>query len=380
VYAYVGFDAPGTPRETADRLADERENWVERRRGMYAIRPRDGGDAGELAGEAMLATGWDHGAAWFGLILGKRFRGRGYAGERADAMLELAFDRFDLEYVAVTHEVGNENSRRAVERYVEDHGGRHEATLRQWSSPGSGAVPDEAYYAVRGRHRGPTGGSEGRDGESTGGHKALPGRLAVIERRHTMSVSAGGRRIPVGVGAAAGAVAWLLGYLLTYVVTSGRIREFRGSFLGQVADLLGLEVPTWKVVGWVFYNAHFVDTAAGGGTGSAIGGDGGFTALLYVVPPLVLLAAGLAAGRAAGNGDPASSAVGGASVLIGYLPLSVLGVFLFETSVAGTAVGPRLGAGILLAGVLYPAVFGAVGAGIAVLATDDGGGSSAPQL
>ncbi|MEF8841943.1 MAG: hypothetical protein V5A62_10010 [Haloarculaceae archaeon] len=195
-----------------------------------------------------------------------------------------------------------------------------------------------------------------------------------------MSVSAGGRRVPVGVGAAAGALAWLLGYLLTYVVTSGRIQEFQGSFLGQVADLFGLEVPTWKVVGWVFYNAHFVDTAAGGGTGSAIVGDGGFTPLLYVVPPLVLLAAGLAVGRASGSGDAATGAFAGASVLFGYLPLSVVGVFLFEATLAGTAVGPSLAPGMLLAGVLYPAVFGAVGAGVAALTTGGSeGGSSAPR-
>jgi hypothetical protein len=194
-----------------------------------------------------------------------------------------------------------------------------------------------------------------------------------------MSVSAGGRRVPVGIGAAAGALAWLLGYLLTYVVASGRIREFQGSFLGQVADLFGLEVPTWKVVGWVFYNAHFVDTAAGGGAGSAIGGDGGFTALLYVVPPLVLLAAGLAVGRAAGNGDAATGALSGASALLGYLPLSVLGVFLFEATVAGTTVGPSLAPATVLGGVLYPAVFGAAGAGLAALTTAESG-DSAPQL
>lgn len=194
-----------------------------------------------------------------------------------------------------------------------------------------------------------------------------------------MSVSVGGRRVPVGVGAVAGALAWLLGYLLAYAVASGRIREFQGSFLGQVADLFGLEVPTWKVVGWVFYNAHFVDTVAGGGAGSAIGGDGGFTALLYVVPPLVLFAAGLAVGRAGGIDDVAASALSGATVLVGYLPLSVLGVFLFETTLAGTTVAPSLGAGILLAGVLYPAVFGATGAGVAALTTGGGSERSAPR-
>lgn len=149
VYAHVPFDAPETPREAADSLADAREDWVERTRAMYAIRPAAGEDgAGELASETMLATQWDHRVAWLGLILGKRFWGRGYSGERADAMLEVAFDRLDLEYVSVVHAVGNGNSRRAVERYVDRHGGRREATLRNWSPPEAGSVPDEAYYAV----------------------------------------------------------------------------------------------------------------------------------------------------------------------------------------------------------------------------------------
>jgi RimJ/RimL family protein N-acetyltransferase len=148
VYAHLPFDAFETPRAAADRLAAARENWTDRDRAMYALRPTEGEDAGALAGETMFATRWDRGVAWLGLVLGKRFWGRGYAGERADAMLELAFDRFDLEYVAVVHEVDNENSRRAVERYTGRHGGRREATLRRWSSPGSGSVPDEAYYAV----------------------------------------------------------------------------------------------------------------------------------------------------------------------------------------------------------------------------------------
>lgn len=190
-----------------------------------------------------------------------------------------------------------------------------------------------------------------------------------------MSISVSGRRVPLGIGATAGALAWILGYLLTYAVTAGRIEAFQGSFLGRVAELFGLEVPTWTVVGWVFYNAHFVTTGAGGGTGSAIGGDGGFTPLLYVVPPVLLFAAGLAVGRASGAVDAANSAVDGATVALGYLPLSVLGLFLFEATVAGTAVGPSLAPGILLAGVLYPAVFGAVGAGVAAL-TSGGSESS----
>ena len=148
VYAYLPFGPFETPREAADRLGTAREGWDDRERAMYAVRPTDGVDAGVLAGETMLATQWDRRVAWLGLILGKRFWGRGYSGERDDAMLEVAFDRLDLEYVVVVHEVGNENSRRAVERYVERHGGRREATLRHWAPAEGGDPPDEAYHAV----------------------------------------------------------------------------------------------------------------------------------------------------------------------------------------------------------------------------------------
>ncbi|MFC7175685.1 hypothetical protein [Halosegnis marinus] len=176
-------------------------------------------------------------------------------------------------------------------------------------------------------------------------------------------------RVPFGVGAAAGAGAWVLGYLVTYLVASSDIQN---SLFGQVLE--AAEIGTWQVVGWVFYNAHFVNTNVdlgffGSGATNAIGGDGGFTVLLYVVPPLLLLGAGLAVGRAAGAGslDAANAAVAGASTVIGYGLLSVVGVFLFATE----SVTPDLVTGILLGGLLYPVVFGAVG-GFVAKATEGG--------
>jgi RimJ/RimL family protein N-acetyltransferase len=68
--------------------------------------------------------------------LRKPFWGRGYSGERAAALMELAFERLDLELVAVTHLVGNEKSRRAIEKYVEAHDGRHEGRLRNRDATG----------------------------------------------------------------------------------------------------------------------------------------------------------------------------------------------------------------------------------------------------
>lgn len=80
-----------------------------------------------------------------------------------------------------------------------------------------------------------------------------------------------------------------------------------------------------------------------------------------MVPPLLLLAGGLAVGRYAGTTDAATAAVGGASLVIGYGLLSVLGVVLFPTA----NVTPDAVTGVLLAGVVYPVVFGAVGAAVA---------------
>ncbi|WP_435194834.1 hypothetical protein [Natronomonas sp. EA1] len=174
---------------------------------------------------------------------------------------------------------------------------------------------------------------------------------------------------PYATGALAGAGAWLLGYLTTFLLTGSRVRD---SGLRRAIELFGGELPTWKVVGWVFYNAHFVETrfeGIFGGTASFVGGEDGFTLLLYVVPPALLLAAGLAVGRRAGAEtlDTANAAVTGATVSLGYAPLAVVGLFLF--GVEGAA--PVVATGILLAAVFYPVVFGAAGGGVAALTGRD---------
>jgi RimJ/RimL family protein N-acetyltransferase len=95
------------------------------------VRPREGEDgAGEAAGEAELAAVWDERTAFMTFGLRKRFWGRGYSGERAGALVRLAFEHLDLELLSVTHLVGNENSRRAIEKYVEHFDGRRVGRFR----------------------------------------------------------------------------------------------------------------------------------------------------------------------------------------------------------------------------------------------------------
>jgi len=80
-----------------------------------------------------LILRWDRDLALPAIWLRKPFWGRGYSGERADALLGVAFDRLDLGMVAIPVHRDNGKSRRAVERYVDRHGGRYEGLLRHHS-------------------------------------------------------------------------------------------------------------------------------------------------------------------------------------------------------------------------------------------------------
>jgi len=177
----------------------------------------------------------------------------------------------------------------------------------------------------------------------------------------------------VGGGAVAGAAAYVFGYLSTYVTQQNQVDEQLAGF-NFLADLFGSDpIPAWQAVGWLFYNAHFVDTEIPSlvGSGRSLNliaeADGGSLALLYVVPPLVLLVAGLAAGRLAGASTPLDGAKSGVLVLAGYLPLAVIGAFLFRYSVGDGSVAPDLITAVLLAGVVYPVVFAGAGGALSGL-------------
>ena len=170
-------------------------------------------------------------------------------------------------------------------------------------------------------------------------------------------------------GALVGAGAYVVGYVLTFVLT-----VLDGVESGQV--------ESWKAVGWVFYGAHNVEiqqsisSDQGSLTESVDIFDQGVAELgstvpqivYLLVPVVVLLGAGyLAYGRADTGGlETATAAAIGATVVVGYLVLAVLGAVLFEESGGAfgvdASVGPELGTAIVLAGLVYPVVLGAVGA------------------
>ncbi|MFC7079707.1 hypothetical protein [Halorussus caseinilyticus] len=170
------------------------------------------------------------------------------------------------------------------------------------------------------------------------------------------------RRGTLARGAVAGVGAWLLGYLLAYVWKARAVSEALEG-VGFVSRLLGGEaIPAWKGVTWLFLNAHFVATrfptvTGGTRTTNVVTGEGGST-LLLALPPLLLLVAG----AVAAYGRPGGLAAG-AALALGYLPLSAMAAFVTTHAIGDTwaAISADPVTAILLAGVVYPAAFGAVG-------------------
>lgn len=149
VTEHLTWDPHETPHETREFLETVTDERADGEGATYLLRPREGEDgAGEMAGVAGIGVDWDRQTATLGTWLRKPFWGRGYSGERAAALIELAFDRLDLEAVVVTVQRGNEQSRTAVERYVEAHGGTYEGLLRRFETNADGTAVDVHRFTV----------------------------------------------------------------------------------------------------------------------------------------------------------------------------------------------------------------------------------------
>lgn len=144
---YVTWDPYESPKEAFDWVDTCGEQFDADEEATYVVRPKEGDRAGELAGLAGLHPHWEQRLAIMGVWFRKPFWGRGYSSERADRMLELAFERLDLGVVAVTHDPENENSRRAIERYVDRFGGRKEGEIRNDIVIG-GEPRDSVRYSI----------------------------------------------------------------------------------------------------------------------------------------------------------------------------------------------------------------------------------------
>jgi hypothetical protein len=181
-----------------------------------------------------------------------------------------------------------------------------------------------------------------------------------------------GSGIPFVTGTIGGAVSFVVGYLLTLIVVVA-IES------GDLAD------DVIEATGFLYYNAQFapievsVDGAGGGG--------GGFGSLLeqefnyltdsqfsqaldapsilyHLIPILVLFLGGFAVARSVDARDIQEGAIAGATIVLGTVVLAVLGTFLFSVSNSGTTTSPVLVEGVLLVGLVFPGVLGAIGGAV----------------
>jgi len=147
-FRHVTKTPDDTLKETWDRFVAAERRWDDGEKARYAVYPREGEpNAGEFAGMAALTPDWDRRSARFSLVLKERFWGRGYASERAIAFMRLAFDRLDLDLVSTGYFEGNEQSKRAIEKYVDRVGGSYDGLLRNWVPDGD-EVLDLYRYTV----------------------------------------------------------------------------------------------------------------------------------------------------------------------------------------------------------------------------------------
>lgn len=159
---YVSWDPHATPKETWDFQKRMEEEWENADGAAYSVFPRGSEErAGEFAGNTGLNVDWEKRKATLGIWLRKPFWGRGYSGERAGALLQLAFDRLDLEIVDVGHVPDNARSKRAIEKYVDRYGGRYDGLLRNWHLEGDEPVDLHHYSISRTEWRDAVG--DGRD-------------------------------------------------------------------------------------------------------------------------------------------------------------------------------------------------------------------------
>lgn len=162
LYQYMNSEAPNmdeisefviwvpheTLKDTHDYLEEVESKWESREQPFYIIYPRKPEeDADTFAGVTNFSISWERRTAGLGIWLRKPFWGRGYSGERAEALMELAFEQLDLELVGAAHQTGNERSKRAIEKYIEANGGQYDGVLRNWI-PKNDEVRDLHRYTV----------------------------------------------------------------------------------------------------------------------------------------------------------------------------------------------------------------------------------------
>ena len=196
-------------------------------------------------------------------------------------------------------------------------------------------------------------------------------------------------RYPGGRSAIWGMVAYVTGFLISLALVSSRRSELYSKVAIVVESssypltelLTEVHTPLWKWAGLAFYNAHFVDVVFRGvpehrqvtTSIDLLAQAGSPFLLLFLVPPLFLIASGALTTRKAtettqlrfdfgGTGTSRFVFNGGIITLFGYLPFAILGAIIFLVDIPDNGViQVDLLKSWVLVGIIYPFVFGGIG-------------------
>lgn len=149
VFEYVPQEPYTSVKDARDRLGKAETAWEEADAAQYAVYTADD----DLIGYAALSIEWERRTGTLGFILAKPYWGQGYAGECSMALIELAFNRLDLELVAIGYEEGNERSQRAVEKFIDAVGGQYDGVLRNWTPIGDEIADHHRYTVTQGQYQ-----------------------------------------------------------------------------------------------------------------------------------------------------------------------------------------------------------------------------------
>lgn len=169
---------------------------------------------------------------------------------------------------------------------------------------------------------------------------------------------------PVGVGA------YLLGYVITYVLLVFEAEGSLDDFLTPDTNHL------FEPVGWVFHGAHAVNVSVSNLNGTEnvnyllnLDYVYGLTippAVYFAVPVVSLVFAGYVTVRRVEIPNRLISGVlAGASVVFGYFVMAIFGAYMYEFLVAGQGAKPDVLMSALVVGLAYPIVAGAIGGALA---------------
>lgn len=131
-FADINVSPHTSIKETHELLVDAEEQWSAGDLASYILHLKSSGsdEQGAIIGGTALNPDWDRRSATMGIRLDPQYWGHGYSGERAEALLDLSFNRLDLELVAAEHIRGNTKAKRSIEKYVEKFGGQFDGTIR----------------------------------------------------------------------------------------------------------------------------------------------------------------------------------------------------------------------------------------------------------